>query len=71
MRPQDIKIGEYYRHRNAPNYYVKVLGILKPKQGVNTKAYTIVRCEFSMHKIDNTGLIKHFRPCDLVREEKK
>jgi hypothetical protein len=69
MRPQDIKIGEYYRHCNAPSYYVKVLEILKPKQGVNTKTYTIVRCEFSMRKIDNTGLIKYFRPCDLVREK--
>ena len=68
MRPQDIKVGETYRHRTSPHYaYAKVIAILKPKQGVNTKAYTIVECEWTVGRDDPVGMIKYFRPCDLIK----
>jgi hypothetical protein len=71
MRPQDIKIGEYYRHIVDSNYgWAKALEILKPKQRENYNTYTVVRCEWTIHKGDSFGYIKYFRPCDLVREER-
>jgi hypothetical protein len=69
MRPQDIKIGEYYRHHDHPDYaYAKAVEILKPGQGVNDKKYIIVKCEWTVYKNDNCGFIKYFRPYDLIKE---
>lgn len=83
MRTQDIKIGEYYRHRTNPNYaYAKAIKVLKPiKTKCNRKyaydrteeekniTYTLVKCEWTITKDDTFGFIKYFRPCDLVKEK--
>lgn len=69
MRPQDIVIGEYYRHRDHPNYaYAKALEVINPKTGVNTHGYKIVKCEWTISKNDSFGFIKYFRPTDLIKE---
>jgi hypothetical protein len=83
MRTQDIVIGETYRHRDHPNYaYAKALKILRPIPEFKKKlAYGLteeeknvkvvcVKCEWSPCKNDTFGMIKYFRPCDLVRDEK-
>ena len=68
MRPQDIKLGETYRHRSTPNYcYAKVVQILKAREAPNTHTYVIVKCEWTIEKTGDFGLIKYFRPCDLER----
>jgi len=80
MRTQDIVIGETYRHRDHPNYaYAKVLKIIRPmakyKQqyaGLTDDEKAIktvcVKCEWMLSKNDSFGLIKYFRPRDLVKE---
>jgi hypothetical protein len=69
MRPQDIKIGEYYRHRQLPpNGRAKALEILKPGMLKNIRA-VFVKCEWSVNKDDNLRFIKYFRPRDLVKEK--
>lgn len=71
MRPQDIKIGESYRHKETPWLaWAKALEILKPKQGINTKTYTIIKCHYSVDKGGDFGLIKYFKASDLVRADK-
>ena len=79
MRTQDIKIGEYYRHREHPNYaYAKALKIIRPmaKYKQKNSGYTedemtvncvAVKCEYVVNKSDTIGLIKYFRPCDLIK----
>jgi hypothetical protein len=79
MRTQDIKIGETYRLRNSPNYgYAKALKIIKPNkdnfwktEDEKTLKVVAVRCEWSTSKNDTFGLIKYFRPCDLIKEKEK
>ena len=74
MRTQDIKIGETYRHRTSPNYgYAKALKIVKPNkdnfwktEDEKTIKVVAVRCKWSTYKNDTFGLIKYFRPCDLI-----
>ena len=81
MRTQDIVIGETYRHRDHPDYaYAKALKILRPmaefkkkntydltEEEKNVKA-VCVKCEWTLSKNDTFGLIKYFRPCDLVKD---
>jgi len=68
MRVQDIKLGEYYRHKTSPQYgWAKALKILKPKEGVNTNTYSVVQCEWGTDKSGVFGLIKYFRPSDLIK----
>jgi len=68
---KDIKIGEYYRHKNAPNYaWAKVLEIIKPHTGVNIHSYPIIKCEWTVAKNVNFGLIKYFKASDLKKEER-
>lgn len=69
MRAQDLVVGRSYRHKNTPSqYWAKVTKILKPKQGVNPHSYTIVKCEWSQNKNDSFGIVKHFRPADLIKD---
>lgn len=81
MRTQDIIIGEYYRHRDHPDYaYAKAIKIIKPMAKHKQKyaydlseeekavRYVCVRCAWSISKDDAFSLIKHFRPCDLVKD---
>lgn len=68
MRPQDIRIGEYYRHKDNPNYgWAKPIELLKPGKGANTTTKTVVKCEWSLDKNPTVGLIKYFAPANLVR----
>ena len=69
MRPQDIVIGNYYRHKESPRYaWAKAVEILNPKTGVNAHAYKIVKCEWTTDKNESFGLIKYFRPRDLIKD---
>lgn len=82
MRTQDIIIGEIYRHRDHPTYaYARAIKIIKPMAQFKQKyAYDLteeeksvrrvcVKCEWMISKNDRVGLIKYFRPCDLVKCE--
>jgi len=70
MRVQDIKIGEYLRFKEHPDYsYAKVLEILPPKTGVNTKNYSIVKCEHIVYSNNTFGFIRYFRPSILIRSK--
>lgn len=71
MRPQNIRIGESYRHGTSPRYaYAKAVKIIWPKTGYeNPHSYTIVKCEWTVGKDEPIGLIKYFRPYDLVKLE--
>jgi hypothetical protein len=84
MRTQDIVIGETYRHRDHPDYaYAKALKIIRPLPKHKQKyAYDLtdaeknvkhvcVKCEYTLYKHDAFGMIKYFRPCDLVKEDFK
>jgi hypothetical protein len=72
MRPQDIKIGEYYRHKSTPNYgWAKTIKVLKPHEGKNILNHIIVECEWTVSKGDLFGLIKYFKPSDLIKAVNK
>jgi hypothetical protein len=67
MRLQDIKIGEYYRHKEHPNYaWAKAIKVCPPHSGINNNNYFAIECEWTIDKNDTFGLIKYFRPQDLV-----
>jgi len=67
MRAQHIKIGESYRHKDNPTYcWARVVKVLKPKEAENTHNRIVVKCEFSQNKSDKFGLIKYFKPSDLI-----
>ncbi len=68
MNSKNIIIGDYYRHKDHPNYaWAKVLKVMPPKTGINTHGYFIVKCEWSVEKGDSFGFIKHFKLSDLVK----
>ena len=70
MRPQDIVIGEYYRHEDTPDYaYAKVVKVLRPKQYPNTHTYSIVECEWVVSKGDIPFFVKYFKASDLMKEK--
>lgn len=81
MRTQDVIIGETYRHREHQRIgYAKAIRIIKPMAKYKQKyAYDLseeeksikvvcVKCEWTISKNDSFGMIKYFRPCDLVKE---
>lgn len=81
MRTQDIVIGETYRYRDNQNYaYAKALKIIRPMADFKKKhayglteeeknvKYVCVKCEWTIGKNDSFGLIKYFRPRDLVKD---
>ena len=68
MRAQDLQVGESYRHKDHPNYcYAKVIKVLKPKQDENPHNRIIVKCEYTQNMNECFGLIKYFKPGDLIR----
>jgi len=68
MRARDLVVDEHYRHKNQPTYcWAKVIKVLGPKEGENPHNRIIVKCEYSMRKNDSFGLIKYFKPSDLVK----
>jgi hypothetical protein len=72
MRPQDIIIGESYRFRSNPNTgYAKALQVINPGNGINDKAYKIVKCEHTLYKGDKMGFIRYFVPSDLIKDNVK
>lgn len=68
MRPQDIKIGEYYRLKSSPDYgFVKAIEIISAKDKRNPTTRKIVKCEHTVHKNDNYGFMRYFEPSDLIK----
>ena len=67
MRAKDIEIGKSYRHKDHPNYaWAKVLKVLKPKEAENPHNRIVVKCKYSTDKEGKFGLLKYFKPSDLV-----
>lgn len=67
MRSSDLVVGESYRHKDHPNYcYAKVIKVLKPREGENPCNRIVVKCEYSQGKDDCFGLVKYFKPSDLM-----
>jgi hypothetical protein len=72
VRTQDIIIGETYRHKDHPTYaYAKVIEKIKPDKAPNTHGYTIFKCEWTVDRNDQFGMIMYFRATDLVKEASK
>ena len=71
MRIKDIKIGESYHHEHDPYSYrpwfAKVRKILKPREGIYTKNYFLVECEWSEFLDHPFSMRKYFRPKDLLK----
>ena len=69
MRGKDLIIGESYRHKDHPDYaWAKVVRLLKPGEDENPHKRIIVRCEWTVGKNDSFGMIKYFKPSDLLRD---
>ena len=70
---KNIVIGNYYRKRNAPYGWAKVLRILPAKTGINNNRYPVAECEWTLSKNDSVGLtigmIKYFKLSDLIEED--
>lgn len=65
MRAKDIQLNKIYTIRNNPNYF-KPKQILKPKEGVNTTKYIIIKGELSTTANNfNFALIKYFKLSDI------
>lgn len=68
MRIKETVKGESYRHKDNQGYgWAKVIEVLKPGDRENTNTYTVVKCEWSIDKNGRFGMIKYFRPSDLVK----
>ena len=81
LRHTDIKQGEIYRLKSSPKYgFVKVLCVLKPKQTLfykscegdfradkNESSIIIVRCIHSANKCFGFGLIRDFKPKEIIK----
>ena len=69
MKASALIIGESYRHKDHPTYcYAKVIKVLKPKEDENSLNKIIVKCEYSQDKNGAFGIIKYFKPSDLIKE---
>jgi len=69
MRIQDIEIGYYYRFVDHPNYsWARAIEILKPKQGINTKNYSIIKCQHVIDFNDTMGFIRYFKASELEKD---
>ena len=80
MRFNDIKQGGFYRLKSSPDYgYIKILCVLKPKEtktyltfdgsyrtDTNMNNFCIVRCIHSSNKDFSFGLIRDFKPKDII-----
>jgi len=68
MRARDLIVGESYRHKDHPNYcWAKVVEILQPRQKENPHNRVVVKCNYGQSKVSQFGLVKYFRPSDLVK----
>jgi hypothetical protein len=67
MKADKLIVGESYRHKDHNDYcWAKVIKILKPKEAENPHNRIIVKCEWSENKNARQGLIKYFKPSDLI-----
>jgi len=67
VRARDLKEGESYRHKDHPNYcWAKVVKVIKPKESGNPHDRIVVKCDYSVQKNATFGLVKYFKPSDLV-----
>lgn len=67
MRADKIVIGESYRHKDHPTYcWAKVLEVLPKNTGSTPFNRIIVKCLYSVGKDASFGIVKHFKPSDLV-----
>ena len=67
MRHNNIIIGNYYKHKESPQFWAKAIEILPPGKGENTTKKILVKCEWCYMKGDSIGLIKYFKPSDLKK----
>ena len=69
MNINKIIIGWVYRHKDHPDFcFAKVIKILKPKEDENSTTKTVVKCEYSQDKNFRFGLVKYFKPSDLIEK---
>jgi len=70
MRANKLVVGESYRHRDTPNqYWATVKKVLPPKSDGNPFNRIIVQCCWASYKDADIGLIKYFKPSDLIKGE--
>jgi hypothetical protein len=62
MKVDKIIVGESYRHKDHDDCWAKVIQVLKP----NKLNKYIVKCEWSQDKNSNFGVIKYFKPSELI-----
>ena len=71
MQAKNVVIGESYRHKEHPSYgWAKAVKVLRPKQDENTNTFIVVKCEYTQQKNDVIGLVKYFKPSDLLNSDK-
>lgn len=69
MNSKNLICGKSYRHKDHPDYcWAKVIKVLKPKEDENTTTRIVVKCEYSTQKDGTFGVVKYFKPSDLVEE---
>ena len=79
MRAKDIKVGEFYRLKSAPEYgYIRPILIIPKKsktvgfesipEEISKLPYITVKCEHTLRKSDMFGLIRYFKPVDIIKD---
>jgi hypothetical protein len=77
VRADKIEIGKLYRLKSSPDYgYVKPVEIIRTgtwqmkalakKEGIRPFNFIVVKCEHIIFKNDTVGLIRYFRPVDII-----
>jgi hypothetical protein len=69
MKVDKIIVGESYRHKDHAECWAKVIKVLKPNE--NKRYRYIVKCEWSSEKNSNFGVIKYFKPSELIDNKVK
>ncbi len=70
MRAKDIVVGEKYYLKTNPSFpWITALEVMPPKTGANTNNYIVVKCVHSSSGWSDVGIIRHFRPRDIMRVE--
>lgn len=66
MRAKNIIIGKTYKLKQCPEYYAKALEVLGPKNKENTNSFIVVKCIWSQSYESSFGIIKYFKPSNLI-----
>jgi hypothetical protein len=80
VKAKEIETGKIYRLRNSPDHwYVRPVEIIRPgtwqmktlakSEGIKPFEYIVVKCEHIPYKDAAAGLIRYFRPADIIREK--